>query len=286
MHNSKNNEAENVVAVATVIQVQAPTSAKPGDKALIRANGFVDGWVGGGCVQPAITAMSREIMNSGQPCLLRVAPDGKWTPVEGLKDYASSCLGEGTVLLFMEPLIEQPSLCILGDSAVAQSLAEQAIHMNFNVSLHVSDASMVQASKRINVHTDFDCNKANFIVIATQGKGDKRAISAALQSTCLHIRMVVSGRKLEALKSQLRADGVSGDSLARINGPAGIDINARLPQEIALSVLAEIIQLRRTIQPQSVGASEVASESKGSSKLKANSKPVNAPPSNGGCCGE
>ena len=83
MNNKDDNAVENsIVAVATVIQVQAPTSAKPGDKAFIRANGVIDGWVGGGCVQPAVNAISREVLNSGQPCLLRVAPDGKWQPVE------------------------------------------------------------------------------------------------------------------------------------------------------------------------------------------------------------
>ena len=219
-------------------------------------------------------------VNSGQPCLLRVAPDGQWQPVEGLSDYASSCLGKGTVLLFIEPLLEQPSLCILGGSAVAQSLAEQALHLNFNVSLHVNNELPEAPSKRVDVRSDYECSNANFIVITTQGKGDKKAINAALQSTCPHIRMVVSARKLAALKLQLIEEGVSESSIARVEGPAGIDINAQLPQEIALSVLAEIVKIRRTHQTGASEMSEFIADSPPNAKLK------DFESSGGGCCDE
>ena len=274
----KNSPENTVVAIATVIQVEAPTSAKPGDKALIHRDGVVEGWVGGGCVQPAVNSTSLAVVNSGQPCLLRVAPDGKWEPVEGLNDYASSCLGGGSVLLFIEPLGTQPSLYILGESAVAQSLAELSIHMNFNVNLLRNNNDMKNMSSRIIVRTDFDCANADFIVIATQGKGDKQAIASALQSNCPHIRMVVSARKLEALKAQLQADGMDDESLARIDGPAGIDINARSPQEIALSVLAEVVKIRRSTS---------ASLEKSQAHVRhtdENEKPVASPSDTGSCC--
>ena len=279
MNNKDDNAVENsIVAVATVIQVQAPTSAKPGDKAFIRANGVIDGWVGGGCVQPAVNAISREVLNSGQPCLLRVAPDGKWQPVEGVTDYASSCLGKGTVLLFLEPLRAQPNLCVLGDSAVARSLVEQAIHMSFNVSLHTENPQLELASKAVDVRTSYECLNADFVVIATQGKGDRKAIAAALRSRCPHIRMVVSARKLEALKFQLHAGGEEESVLDRLCGPAGIDINAQLPQEIALSVLAEIVKLRRADQAVTNDVTGVVSEA------TVSVKPADVRPGAEGCC--
>lgn len=117
---------------------------------------------------------------------------------------------------------------------------------------------------------------AKTIVIATQGQGDKRAIAAALQSKCPHIRMVVSARKLEALKTQLVADGMDEKSLSRIEGPAGIDINARTPQEIALSALAEIVRLRRSNPEES---DELVESSTRTENL------VHVTSDKGGCCG-
>lgn len=248
------------VAVATVIQVEAPTSAKPGDKALIGSDGIIEGWVGGGCVQPAVLKAAREVMQSGQPCLLRVAPNGEWAPIAGLTEFASSCLGRGTLLVFVEPLHVQPRLCILGDSDVARKLAEQAVQMSLNVSLQASAINREDTSARIDVSNDFDCSQADYIVIATQGRGDKKAITAALQSDCPCIRMVVSAKKLAALKTQLLDDGVEDAALARLEGPAGIHIGAHLPEEIALSVLAEIVKLRRTVNSESTHSEQALPE--------------------------
>lgn len=275
-YTEQNMSNSKAVAVATVIQVQAPTSAKPGDKALISADATINGWVGGGCVQPAVLYATQEVMKSGQPCLLRVAPDGQWQPVVGLTEYASSCLGRGSLLLFIEPLIEQPKLCIIGESAVARCLAEQAVLLNLNVSLQGAGVSQNSTSSHLNVQNERDCQQADFIVVATQGKGDKQAIAAALQSICPHILMVVSARKLEALKERLHQDGIDESALARLKGPAGIHINAQLPEEIALSVLAEIIQLRRSTitkpeQTTMLVGNTVSSIATGSGK--------------GGCCG-
>lgn len=275
-YTEQNMSKPKAVAVATVIQVQAPTSAKPGDKALISADGTINGWVGGGCVQPAVLYATQEVMKSGQPFLLRVAPDGQWQPVAGLTDYASSCLGRGSLLLFIEPLTEQPRLCILGESVVARCLADQAVLLNLNVSLQGTGVSQNSTSSHLNVQIEPDCQQADFIVVATQGKGDKQAIVAALQSICPHILMVVSTRKLEALKEQLQQDGFDESAIARLKGPAGIHINAQLPEEIALSVLAEVIQLRR---------SNITTPEQ-TTKLAGKSVPgVATVDSKGGCCG-
>ena len=94
--------------------MQASTLAKPGDKAWVRSDGSFEDWVGEGCVKPAIIRLSKQAAESGRPYLLRVAPNGQWEPMDGLAEFASSCLGRGSVLLFVEPLGVQPTLCVLG----------------------------------------------------------------------------------------------------------------------------------------------------------------------------
>ena len=236
------------VAVARVVQVQAPTSSKPGDMALICSDGSIDGWVGGGCVQPAIVHATETVLASGEPCLLRVAPGGQYETLQGVTDYSSGCLGRGALILFVEPLQAHPTLCVMGQSPVAISLASQAIKMNLHVVLQAPDLSNESLPASIVQRTDYSPPQAQFIVIATQGKGDRHAIYAALESDCPHIKMVVSERKLNALKEQLSSDGMSEQVLTRLQGPAGIAISAHMPNEIALSVLAEIIQIRRTAE--------------------------------------
>lgn len=272
------------VAIATVIQVEAPTSAKPGDKALISADGTINGWVGGGCVQPAVLYATQAVMQSGKPCLMRVAPDGQWQSIAGLTEYASSCLGRGSLLLFIEPLAVQPNLCLFGDSAVAKSLAQQAVHLNFNISWQANDVRHESLSSQVNVQSEIDCQYANFIVIATQGKGDKQAIAAALQTECPHILMVVSARKLEALKERLHQDGYGKPVLARLDGPAGIDINAQQPEEIALSVLAAIIKLRRAAHTISEHAAEPTHKTAVAATTNIEKTSANVD-NKGGCCG-
>ena len=252
--NPKTNSDTNPIAIATVIQVQAPTSAKPGDKALVGKNGVLHGWVGGGCVQPAVAKLSKAVLASGQPTMLRVAPDGLWEPVEGVVDYASSCLGRGSLLLFIEPLHTQPTLCVMGSSAVALSLAHQALNLKLNVILQAPKAEQQNIASQIDFHQQFDPVHADYIVIATQGSGDKLAISNAMKSDCEHVSMVVSERKLVALKERLLADGFQKAALDRLKGQAGLRIGAQLPEEIALSILAEIVQLRRASSTQLAAA--------------------------------
>ncbi len=272
----------NPIALATVIQVQAPTSAKPGDKAWVSATGELEGWVGGGCVQPAIIKLSRQVLESGRPSLLRVAPDGQWEGVDGLTDFASSCLGRGAVLLFIEPMHSQPALCVMGESAVARSLADQAVNMSLNVILQAPGMDKSCVSTQVDVRSEYAQVKADYIVIATQGKNDKQAIMNALDCECSNISMVVSHRKLAALKDRLQTDGFKKSQLDRLKGPAGIHIGAQLPSEIALSILAQIIQLRRHVD------AEPSQNEQGSSASLAsqNSSTEKTENTGSGCCSD
>jgi len=162
--------------------------------------------------------------------------------------------------------------------------------LNMNVILQSPDIDIINISPRIELRNEFASVNADYIVIATQGKGDKKAIACALASDCSKVRMVVSRRKLQALKNQLIEDGMCGSELERLTGPAGIDIGAQLPTEIALSVLAEIIQHRRSFSAElsqvsrdtatiatSGTASDNTSNETNNSQSGASTK--------GGCCG-
>ena len=217
------------LALATVIQAISPTSGKPGDKALVSAENIVEGWIGGGCAQPAVIEAAGKSIDSGQACVIRVGPKGEWESLHGVIDYTSGCLSGGTLVIFIEPMIKQPTLNILGSSPVAQSLANLAAHLDFSVQQD----------------QDFADLGDDYIVIATQGKQDRAAIKAALESQASYIAMVASSKKILGLKASLARAGVEASQLERIHSPAGIEIGATTPAEIALSILAELVSIRR-----------------------------------------
>ena len=126
---------ETPLALATVIQTALSTSGKVGDKALVSAQGIVEGWIGGGCAQPAVVEAARQSLESAKPCLIRVGPKGEWQTLDGVVDFSSGCLSGGTQVIFIEPLNRQAKLSILGDSPVAQCLSELAGQLDFSVTV-------------------------------------------------------------------------------------------------------------------------------------------------------
>jgi xanthine dehydrogenase accessory factor len=231
--------------LATVIQAVSPTSGKPGDKALVDINGIIEGWIGGGCAQPAVIEAAEKALISGKPSIIRVGPKGEWQTLDGVVDFASGCLSGGTLVIFIEPLLRAPKLFILGNSPVAMSLHEQATLLDFSVVIASPELNIDELSAKISAQADFSNLDADFIVIATQGRNDRSALNAALASNAGYISMVSSAKKLSGLKSILARDGSNDEQLDRIKGPAGIDIGAETPAEIALSVLADIVRARR-----------------------------------------
>jgi len=128
-------DSDDALALATVIQVISPTSAKPGDKALISSKGIVEGWIGGACVQNSIVKASEAAINQKQGQLIRVAPKGEFEAIDGLSDFSSGCLSRGSLLIFIEPLKKKTTLSVLGHSPVALKLASLASELDFQVSL-------------------------------------------------------------------------------------------------------------------------------------------------------
>lgn len=266
-------DADAALVLATVIQAIPPTSGKVGNKALVSAEKIVEGWIGGGCSQSAVIRVAEQVLRSAKPCVIRVGPDQDWSEQESVIDFTSGCLSGGTLLIFVEPLFRNPTLSILGNSPVAQSLSVLAQNLGFSVTVVSPDIEPDSVADDVNLSIEFTDLDADFVVIATQGRHDRAALNAAIESSANYIAMIASKKKFIGLTERLANAGVSSRNLERIRNPAGIDISAVTPQEIALSILAELVQERRnaavaTLNPRKSIASE--------------SHPVAA---EGGCCG-
>jgi len=251
-HRQENGE---VFCVATVVRALAATAAKAGSKAVIGADGgIISGFVGGTCVQGAVRSTAQEVLNTGQARLIRVKPaDEVHAKVDqdGVEVHKSGCPSRGTVDIFIEPMNPPPQLCIAGASPVALALAEQAVLLGYRVlavSGDGSDADKFPAAVSYQPQMTFaggNVGERDYVVVATQGRGDLAALKAALETPANYISMVCSRAKAAALCAQLEEKGSDRLALSRFKAPAGLDIQSIEPREIALSILAEIIQHRR-----------------------------------------
>ncbi|MFA9419334.1 MAG: XdhC family protein [Gammaproteobacteria bacterium] len=237
---------ETPLALATVVQTALSTSGNAGDKALVSAEGIIEGWIGGGCAQPAVVEAARMALKTAEPCLIRVGPKGEWEALDGVVDFSSGCLSGGTQVIFIEPLNKQAKLGILGDSPVALSLAELASRLDFSVTVISPDLESTRVAETVRMETDFASVGGDFAVVATQGRHDRAALKAAINSNAGYIGMVASRKKIAGLKASLIKSGIAASELERVHSPAGLEIGAVSPAEIALSILAELVRVRRT----------------------------------------
>lgn len=211
--------------LATVVASYPPQSVRAGAKAIILADGTIDGWIGGGCIRPVVLDEAREALAAGAPRLVRMnAGVGRSEQGRGIRDYPMTCQGEGGVEIYLEPMLPAPRLCVLGDTPVAHALAELAKTLGHALVASPNDASAV--------------------VVATMGVGDEDALVAAVASAASYVGLVASRKKAAFLFDYLRANGVPNEHLARVKAPAGLDLGGMTPAEIALSILAEIVQHR------------------------------------------
>lgn len=242
---------EEPFALATVVRTIAAAAAKPGAKALIRSDGSMIGWVGGGCTRAAVEQAARRALADGKARLIRVRPEtGADRETEGVEVHPSSCPSGGTVDVFVEPMLPAPRLIIMGGSPAARALSDLARRIGFAVTVAAPAADQkgfVDVERRIE---DFDLSvepaaATSFVVVATQGRGDRAALGAALLSGAPYVACIASRRKAAALKARLIEDGMAPDRVGRLRGPAGLDIGAITPEEIALAILADIVRERR-----------------------------------------
>jgi xanthine dehydrogenase accessory factor len=241
-------------ALVTVVRAEAPASARPGDKAVVTADGTIHGWVGGGCAQPAVVKTVRQALADGKAQLIRIgsAADGERDLGEVL-EFGMACHSGGTLELFIDPVLPRPQLLIFGASPVAMALAQLAPRVGFAVTVAAHgaqasdfpDAQLVLDTDDPRILADRIAARA-YVVVATQGRRDLQALRAALSLDARQVSFVASSRKASVLKESLLAAGVAPGAVGAIVAPAGYPIAASTPEEIALSVLAALVAVRRS----------------------------------------
>jgi len=231
-------------AVATVVETTGSSSAKTASKAVIdKAGHVVAGWVGGGCAESMTCSQALQCMETGQTAILDV-------------DLNSEVLGAGmpcggSMRVYVEPVLPRPGLWIMGHGRVAECLCQIGDLQGFEVIVtdRLVDRETYPAASRLITddpgYEQLQPHRQDYVVIATQHKGDHRSMKRALESEARHIALIASTRRARLVMDYLRKDGVSEETLARVRAPAGIDIGARTPEEIALSVISEIVLVRR-----------------------------------------
>jgi len=255
---SRLKAADEAFALATVVRTVSVTAAKAGAKAVIHPDGrIIAGWIGGGCARGAVLKAARDALADGEPRLVSVQPETLLAELgvkpgenrDGVRFAKNMCPSKGTMDISVEPVLPHPSLVILGASPVALSLAAQARQLGYHVTLAAPAADVASESDAHVVVDGFQPRYLNdarrFVVISTQGKGDEAALKASVRIDAAYHAFVGSRRKMAALRAKLIAEGIDSSALDRIKAPAGLDLGAITPEEIAMSILAEITTLRR-----------------------------------------
>ncbi|HSK95580.1 MAG TPA: XdhC family protein [Euzebyales bacterium] len=215
---------------ATVVRAEHPTSVHAGDAAVVHADGRIEGFVGGTCAESSVQVHARAALSSGEPLLLRILPGVEATTTEhGAVTVSNPCLSGGAVEIFLEPLAPPARLLVVGDTPIAAALATFAEPLGFAVE--------AVAGGEVEPRPD-DAG----LIVASHGRGEEAALAAALRAGVHYVALVASRRRGTAVLESLDVDAVDRD---RVSVPAGMDIGARTAPEIALSILAELISLRR-----------------------------------------
>jgi len=240
-------------AIASVINRQLPSSGKPGDKAVIDKNGQITGWIGGGCTRGIILKEAGKALQDGQPRIVRISPDMDSLPKPGVIDYKMTCYSGGSVEVFIEPVLPRPQIVVMGKSHVAKALCRLAKAMDYSVvavAHHADGTTFPDADKVVEqLENPPAIPESAFVVVCTQGENDEAHLAQALHTHAAYIGFVSSRKKANAVFQTLRQEGFGFDQLKRIKTPAGLDIQAKLAEEIAISILAEIITLLRSGSP-------------------------------------
>src|SRR5271170_3672799 len=245
-------------ALATVVRTVSVTAAKAGAKALIGPDGSIEeGWIGGGCARAAVVKAARQCMADGQSRLVSIAPKDALAELgaaageerDGVFFAKNSCPSQGTMDVFVEPVLPSPRLLILGASPVAVALAKLAPSMGFAITVAAAPEEHQRfdsgVSRVLGLSPPKETGADAYVVVSTQGAGDRAALKSAAAMDARYRAFVGSRRKAETLRGELAKEGVSQEALAAIKAPAGLNISAISADEIALSILAEMVAVRR-----------------------------------------
>ena len=239
-------------SVATVVAVRRPTSARPGAAGIIHPDGTIEGWVGGSCAQPVVVREALRSMTDGQPRLLRLSKDA---PAEGRRgdgivELVMSCHSGGTLEIYVEPHLPAPILWVAGTTPIAGALAALGSASGWQVTLF-DPVAEPEAFPGATVVADTALHRQDpdaqpYIVVATQGIWDEEALASALRRNASYVGLVASPTRAAVVRSWLlEENGMAEERLAALRAPAGLDLGAETAEEVALSILAELVQVRR-----------------------------------------
>jgi xanthine dehydrogenase accessory factor len=240
-------------AIATVVAVRRPTSARPGASGIVHPDGSIEGWVGGSCAQPVVVREALRSLGDGLPRLLRLSKDApaEGRRADGVVEVVMSCHSGGTLEIYVEPHLPAPHLWIAGTTPIAGALVGLGAAAGWHVALFdpIADAEAFPGAEVVSTSVELEGVAAAappFVVVATQGVWDEEALVAALRRDVAYVGLVASPTRAAVVRTWLGDEaGIAGERLAALRAPAGLDLGAETAEEIALSILAELVQVRR-----------------------------------------
>ena len=241
---------EQPFVIATVVAYKSPQSARPGSKAIIKPDGSMSGWIGGGCVQPIIVQEAQKALKTGKPRLVSISPEAAHGDWKGVEVYQMTCQGGGSLEIYLEPIIPKPALIIVGNSPIAQILSMFGRLLDFKVYVADPEAKQEQFPDAHVVLNDLAAmsskiDQQSYVVVATMGTGDEEGLESAARTNPRYLGLVASREKANSLFQYIQDKGIPAENIDRIKCPAGIELGSETLPEIALSVMAEITRLRR-----------------------------------------
>jgi xanthine dehydrogenase accessory factor len=218
---------------ATVVRAQSPTSVRAGDTAIVRPDGTIEGFVGGSCAEASVRLYSLRVMEAGEPLLLRILPggaEGQAAAGDGAVTVKNPCLSGGALEIFLNPHLPAATIRVVGESPIAVALADLAKRLGYAVESGAAEDSDPRADDAA-------------VVVASHGHDEERVLTAALRSGVPYVALVASQIRGDAVRKSL---DLPEELLAGLHTPAGLEIGAEAPEEIALAILDEIVALRRS----------------------------------------
>jgi xanthine dehydrogenase accessory factor len=246
---------------ATVVRAQSPTSVRAGDAAIVRRDGSIEGFVGGACAETSVRLHALRVLETGEPLLLRILPgeaEGEAAAGDGAVTVKNPCLSGGALEIFLEPHLPAATIRVVGQSPIALALADLGKRLGYAVELSAAEDSDPRADDAA-------------VVVASHGHEEERVLTAALREGVPYVGLVASKVRGDAVRGSL---DLPDELRAQLRTPAGLEIGAQTPEEIALAILAEIVALRRSGEGGANGQPIAAAEAG-----RGDDRPVETPPS-------
>jgi len=215
-------------ALVTVVRREPPSSARVGDTALVTESGEYHGWAGGGCTRETVVREAQRAMADGEPRLLCLTPETNPATRSGMIALQMTCDSGGTVEIYVEPVLPVPRLVLFGATPMVEALARIGAAMGYRVE-RGADASL----------------KGAHVLVGTMGDEDLEVLQKVLRAEPAYVGVIASRKRFDQVRETLVACGVPRAAVERVAAPAGLDIGARTPEEIAVSIMAQIVQEKR-----------------------------------------